>query len=575
MSLRLTYIACVFLVNIPTIESLNNYSNTAYAMIPVRMLTQFAYCNRLGYLEWVQNEFQTSADVEEGTFQHRVVDSGATTSSDDTIHTRSVLLSDGKLDLTAKIDLLEIDGDTATPIEYKKGSVPNIPGGVYDSTMIQVCAQGLLLRANGYTCDKGVVYYVASKKRVEVRLDDILVAKTLQATYDMKTMVANNTIPPPLLDSPKCPRCSLVGICLPDETNALQHINLDKTEVIRSDSVRRLYPIRLDSKPVYVQEQGAYISVSGNTLQVKSRDGTKQKIRMIDISGLTIYGNIQITTQAVRRLCEEGIPVCYLSYGGRIIGMTNGHTSKNIDLRIRQHRIYEQKSALVKIARSIVRGKILNCMTLLRRNHTDTPEKALDAMAAMAERCKSCRRYNTLLGIEGMAAKMYFAEFGGMLKRETEFDFNERNRRPPKDPVNAMLSFLYMMLLRQTEITVATVGFDPYLGFLHTPHHGRASLALDMMEEFRPVVCDSVCITLINSGSVKPTDFTRATIGIAMNDTCKRKVIMAFESRMNETIRHRLLGYSASYRRILETQVRLLARHVMGEIPEYPPFRVR
>ena len=214
-------------------------------------------------------------------------------------------------------------------------------------------------------------------------------------------------------------------------------------------------------------------------------------------------------------------------------------------------------------------------MTLLRRNHTSIPEKQLTAMATLADRCKTCKRYDTLLGIEGMAAKIYFAEFAGMFKKDAEFNFSERNRRPPKDPVNALLSFLYMMLSRQATITVARVGFDPYLGYLHTPHHGRPALALDIMEEFRAPICDSVCITMLNGNSIKPADFIRTILGVNLTDAGRRRVMMAFEQRMNETIRHRLLGYSASYRRILETQARLLARHIMGEIPEYPPFRIR
>ncbi len=136
-----------------------------------------------------------------------------------------------------------------------------MPGNIYDSTLMQVCAQGLLPRANGYRCTTGIVYYAASKRRVEVPLDDISVAKTLQAIYDMKAMVRDNIIPPPLSDSPKCPRCSLVGICLPDETNALHDADLDKTGPVRTDAVRRLYPMRLDSKPVYVHEQGVRLHI--------------------------------------------------------------------------------------------------------------------------------------------------------------------------------------------------------------------------------------------------------------------------------------------------------------------------
>ena len=533
--------------------------------IPVRMLTQFVYCNRLGYLEWVQKEFESSADVAEGQLAHRNVDKETV---QDAIHARSVMLSDDNLGLVAKIDLLEVDGGAATPIEYKKGQIPDVPGNVYESTAAQLCAQGLLLRANGYKCDAGVVYYVESKRRVTVRFGDILVAKTLQAMHDMRKMSQNNEMPPPLVDSPKCPRCSLVGICLPDETNAL-------SGGVRADSVRRLYPMRRDSVPVYVQEQGAYVSVSGDTILVKSKSGQKQKIRIIDVSDLTLYGNVQITTQAVRRLCEEGIPVCYLSYGGRFVGMSNGRTSRNVDLRIRQYRTYEDKDATLAIARSMVYGKIRNSMAVLRRNHASPPQNTLAEMGRMAEGCRSIGEYDTLLGMEGIAAKLYFAEFSGMIKKETKFDFKRRNRRPPKDPVNAVLSFCYMMLVRQAEITVGVVGMDPYLGFLHTPHHGRPSLALDLIEEFRPIVADSVCLNLVNNGIIKRSDFVVNKFGVAMNDAGRRKVIKAFESRMDESIQHRLLGYAASYRRIMETQARLLARHIMGEIPEYPPFRVR
>ena len=534
-------------------------------LIPVHTLKQFVYCNRLGYLEWVQKEFETSDDVAQGEFAHRNADKETIK---DVVHSRSVMLSDENLGMVAKIDILETDGNAVVPIEYKKSLMPDIPGNVYDSTMVQVCAQGLLLRANGYECNYGMVYYVGSKRRVQVPLDDVAVAKTLQALYDMKKMAEDNKIPPPLVDSPKCPRCSLVGICLPDETRMMNGS-------MSVDSVRRLYPIRNDAVPVYVQEQGAYVSVSGDTIVVKSTNGQKRKIRIIDVSDLTIYGNVQVTTQAVRRLCEENIPVCYLSYGGRFVGITSGRTSRNIDLRVHQHRVYNDKEASLNIARSIVYGKIRNSMTILRRNHKSSPEDTLKEMERMAKACKTVKKYDMLLGIEGMAAKLYFSEFSGMIKKETEFDFRERNRRPPKDPTNAILSYVYMMLVKQAEITIRVVGLDPYLGYLHTPHHGRPSLALDLIEEFRPTIGDSVCIGLINNGVVKTSDFVVSKFGVAMTDACRRKVISAFETRMDTSIQHKILGYTASYRRIMETQTRLLARHITGEIPEYPPFRVR
>ena len=544
-------------------------------LIPVRMLTQYSYCPRLAYMEWVQGEFAYSADVVEGTQKHKNVDTPAKKSTDtsqDTIHAKSVLVSDEKLGIIAKIDVMDISENVAIPIEYKRGRTPENSTNAWEDHMIQLCAQGLLLRKSNYACTEGVIYYVTSKQRITIKFDDILVAKTLQTIFDIKEMLRQQKIPPPLVNSSKCPRCSLVGICLPDETSLL----MPGATTVRKDQVRRLYPIRNDAVPVYVQEQGAYVSLSGDNIIVKRQSGDKQKIRLIDVSALVLFGNVQASTQAIRTLCNRSIPICYLSYGGWFYGMTNGSTSRNVDLRIYQHKTYESKSLLLSIAREIVSGKIKNCMTLLRRNGRPQPKSVLDQMSLLARKSKITKNYNTLLGVEGMAAHHYFGAFQTMLRGDINtFYFNERNRRPPKDPVNTILSFLYALLVREMTTTVSMVGFDVYLGFLHTPHHGRPSLALDLIEEFRPLVADSVCISIINNNVVSKSDFVITPFGVNLNADGRRKVIEAFENRLNSTIYHKLLGYSASYRRIMETQARLLARHISGEIPAYPPFRTR
>lgn len=544
-------------------------------LIPVRMLTQFVYCPRLAYLEWVQGEFAYSADVVMGTQKHKNVDTPAKKSMDekqDTIHAKSILVSDERLGIIAKIDIMDIQGNVAMPIEYKRGKVPENSAKAWEDHMIQLCAQGLLLRQHNYVCTEGVIYYVASKQRITIKFNDILVAKTLQAIHDIKEMIQQQKIPPPLVNSPKCPRCSLVGICLPDETSLL----MPGVPTVRKDQVRRLYPIRNDAVPVYVQEQGAYVSLSGDNIVVKRQSGDKQKIRLIDISALVLFGNVQASTQAIRTLCNRGIPICYLSYGGWFYGLTTGSTSRNVDLRIHQHKTYKSKSLLLSIAREIVSGKIKNCATLLRRNGKPQPKSVLDEMCTLAQKSKTAKNYNTLLGLEGLAARLYFGAFQTMLRGDMNtFYFQERNRRPPKDPVNTILSFLYALLTREMTTTVSLVGFDVYLGFLHTPHHGRPSLALDLIEEFRPLIADSVCISIINNGVVSKSDFIITPFGVNLNADGRRKVIEAFENRLNSTIHHKLLGYSASYRRIMETQARLLARHISGEIPAYPPFRTR
>lgn len=545
-------------------------------LVPVRMLTQYAYCKRLAYMEWVQGEFAYNKEVLEGKHQHRNVDKNSiikkSESTNEKIHARSLTLSDADLGLISKMDLLEIDGNVATPIEYKRGTVPNTPYKAHDDHIVQVCAQGLLLRANGYTCTKAIIYYVASKQRVEINLDDETVKKTLQMLKDMIEMAKKDAIPPPLVDSPKCPRCSLVGICLPDETNMLS------AKPIRPDKgqVRRMYPTRNDAVPMYVQEQGSRISKSGDCLHVKKDQQVLRKVRLIDISEIIVFGNVQVTTQALRELCNRNIPVCYMTYGGWFTGMTVGMSHKNVDLRTHQYRKHADKTAMMNIAREIVFAKIKNCITLLRRNHKTPRRDKIDELDGFARRARLATKYDALLGMEGMAARLYFSEFSGMIKSEAmEFDFTGRNRRPPLDPVNAILSFLYSVLARQAMTTVSMVGLDPYLGYLHMPKYGKPALALDMIEEFRPIIADSVCITLINNGEIATSDVIRTNFGVNLTDRGRRTVINAYERRMDATINHPLLGYSASYRRIMETQARLLSRHILDEIQTYPAFRIR
>lgn len=559
-------------------------------LVPARMVNEYAYCPRLAYLEWVQGEFADSVDTVEGRFQHRRVDhptgrlparptrDGDDDSSDgedathETIHARSVLVSDQALGVIARIDLIEGQGNAVTPVDYKRGTAPDVPEGAGEPERVQVCIQGLLLRANGYKCDEGMLYFVESRQRVKVPFDNALVSRTLELLSGIKDMAASGQIPQPLVDSPKCPRCSLVGICLPDEVNFIS----TNGHTVKADDVRRLTPARDDSLPVYVHSQGAVVGKSGDQLEVKQKGQVLQKIRLMEVSHLSVFGNVQVTAQALRELCDRDISVCHFTYGGWFNGITTGMGHKNVDLRCRQYLGAMAPDTALPIARQIVYGKIKNCRTLLRRNHRDPPVAILMELNRLADRAQNAPSMDTLLGIEGAAARTYFSEFEGMIKSTSlEFDFQGRNRRPPRDPVNAVLSFLYAMLIKQATVTALAVGFDPYLGFYHQPKYGKPALALDLVEEFRPLIADSVCLTLINNGELGSEHFIVRGNATALTQNGRRKVIEASERRMDTLVTHPLFGYSVSYRRILEIQTRLLSRHLLGELPAYPVFRTR
>ena len=561
--------------------------NGAPELVPARMLNEFTYCPRLCYMEWVQGEFAHSADTLDGRLQHRRVDqptgdlpardgTGDGTEEDggqpERVYARSVTLGDEGLGAIARIDLVEAEGDRATPVDYKRGQAPDIPGHVYDPERVQLCLQGLLLRANGYECGEGVIYYAGSKRRVPVAFDDGLVKQTLDLLGAAREMAAGGEMPPPLEDSPKCPRCSLVGICLPDEVSFLK----GSRYVARPDDVRRLMPARDDALPMYVVAQGGVVGKSGDTLSVKVKGKIAAKARLLDVSSLSIFGNVQVTAQATRELLERGIPICHFSCGGWLKGVTWGMAHKNVELRMHQFGAAGDPAASLAIAKEIVRAKLRNSRVMLRRNHAHAPAAAVEELKRLTGRVEAAASFGTLLGIEGAAARVYFAHFGGMLRSGSPaFDFRGRNRRPPKDPVNAVLSFVYSMLMRQAMVSALAVGFDPYLGFYHQPKYGRPALALDLAEEFRPLIADSATLTLFNNGELKEKDFIERGGAVSLTQAGRKAVIGAFERRMDGLITHPLFKYSISYRRVMEVQARLLGRYLQGELKRYPAFTTR
>ncbi len=251
-------------------------------------------------------------------------------------------------------------------------------------------------------------------------------------------------------------------------------------------------------------------------------------------------------------------------------------THKNVELRMQQFQCATNSERSLAIACRVVAGKIKNSRTLLRRNNPGIESDSLKLLAGLAAGAERASSSMSLLGIEGAAAECYFSNFAGMLKEGgRDFSFRDRNRRPPKDPVNAVLSYLYGVLVKELFVTLLSVGFDPYLGFYHRPRYGRPALALDMMEEYRSIIADSVAINLFNNEEISKKDFIKTPAGVTLTSGGKKAVLTGYERRMGTEIVHPIFGYKVSYRRVLEVQSRLLARAICGEIRDYPPFCTR
>ncbi len=559
---------------------------------PARMINEFTYCPRLFYLEYVQQEWDHSADTLEGKFVHRRVDApaGPAPAADQVedsvrIHARSIDVGSDKLGAIARIDLLEGENGWVTPVDYKRGEAPDTPERAWEPERVQLCLQGMLLRDNGYNCDEGVIYFAKSQERVAVPFTAELVSRTLEMLAEARRTAESGQIPPPLVDSPKCPRCSLVGICLPDEVNLLAQplLPFDAEEESETQAtpprVRNLIPSRDDKLALYVQGQGHSVGLKGEVLEIRDRKEVVAKARLMQVSQLSLFGNVQLSAQALRELVARDVTILHLSYGGWLSAVTTAPPHKNIELRRRQFQTASEQNVCLYLARAFISGKVRNSRTLLRRNGRDLTDNVIHRLAEWRHRAEKAASLEQLLGLEGMAARDYFSNFTRMLKVSDDavatFDFTSRNRRPPRDPVNALLSFLYSMLTKDMVVTLVGAGFDPYLGFFHQPRYGRPALALDLIEEFRPLVADSVVIGLINNGEIRPSDFIARAGAVALKPDGRKRVLDAYERRLDTEVTHPLFGYSISYRRVFEVQARLLGRFLTGEIAGYAPFCTR
>ena len=581
--------------------------------LPARMINELVYCPRLFYLMHVEGQFERNAETIEGEGVHRRVDQkpdalprpeipndgtgpdhGFETDGpppdDEQIHARSVTLASERLGVVAKLDLVEARGASATPVDYKRGRPrENSDGslGAWYPEQVQLCLQALVLRENGFQCDRGIIYFHGTRQRVVVPIDEPLIARTQAAVAQARQVAELPRPPAPLAASPKCPRCSLSAICLPDETNRCR---AREGQAGPRESVRLPATPRDDLKPLYLNTQGLYVGKKAELLEIKDRGQVVQQVRLRDINQVNLFGNIQVSTQTMQSLLLAQIPVVLFTQHGYFYGMLQGTGLKNILLRREQFRLADDPARCLRIARALVAGKIRNQRVLLMRNHVSPPPPAITELKRLVKRAEVAESAESLLGIEGNAARIYFQHFAGMIKVGDEpldpgnalgepprypFDFRNRNRRPPRDPVNALLSLAYTLVAKDFTVTAAAVGFDPYLGFYHLPRPGRPALALDLMEPFRPLLADSAVITAINNRMVYPEHFLAAGLGVTMTQSGRNAFIRAYEQRMDQLVTHPLFDYRVSYRRLLEIQTRLLARVVSGELSSYPVFVTR
>jgi CRISPR-associated protein Cas1 len=322
---------------------------------------------------------------------------------------------------------------------------------------------------------------------------------------------------------------------------------------------------------LYITQPDAVINKAQEAFKIalKQEDGTWQKrsLPAQTIEQIVLMGNPHITGDALTYALDLGMPVHYLTYFGKYIGSALPGYSRNGQLRLAQFELYRDTEKRLELVKAMVAAKIHNQRSLLyRHGQQDDPLKLRKSQV------KEQQTLDQVRGIEGIAAKEYFSYWNDILKHG--WAFPGRKRRPPSDPVNALLSFAYGLLRVQVTAATHIVGLDPYIGYLHEVHHGQPAMVLDLMEEFRPLVADSLVISIINNREIKPEEFTESLGAYRLSDEGRKTFLQAFERKMNDEFKHPVFGYRCSYRRAIELQARLLGRHLQEQVA-YKPLVLR
>jgi CRISPR-associated protein Cas1 len=328
---------------------------------------------------------------------------------------------------------------------------------------------------------------------------------------------------------------------------------------------------------LYLNEQQAIVKKRDGYLIIQYADRRKVEVPLIKVTQVVVSGDITLTTPALHTLLESGIEICFLSLYGHFRGRLSPPISKNAFVRKAQYLAHADQTKALQVAQACVRGKLENMRTMLMRANRSLQDQqineAIRTIHHMSQQTAKASTVGSLLGVEGHGSAAYFGVFQKLLR--VPMLFAGRHRRPPTDPVNALLSLGYTLLLHQVAAAIQVVWFDPYLGFLHQPRHGRPALALDLMEEFRPIIADSVVLNVLNHHILTDRDFRNELSAVYLQNEARKTFYAKFEERLQEDIQHPYFGYRTTYRRCIELQARLLGKWLTGEIPDYQPFGVR
>lgn len=543
-------------------HTLLNEPTTKQGAIRVSALHALAYCPRLFYLEEVEELYTQDAAVFAGRRLHAELE------KEEDQEWEELFLESEELGLRGRLDALRTRDGQTIPYEHKRGRChrdENKQPQAWESDRLQILAYAYLLEsALGITVKEGRIRYHADNVLVRVPLDDAG-RVAVRAAIQQARALRQSTHRPPVTENERlCARCSLAPVCLPEEAR-LAH---DKEW-----QPIRLFPEDDERQVIHILEPGTSVGRTGEQIKIARRNQPVETVPARQVGQLVLHSFSQISTQALHFCADQGIGVHFISGGGRYLGSFDTRQG-SIQRRIRQYAALSNPDTCLDLARKLVvcRGQGQRKF-LMRgaRGKTGVPEtlnKAIAQMKAVLKQVPQAKSLESLLGLEGNLAALYFGALPCLISQEVteEMHFNGRNRRPPLDRFNALLSFGYALLLKDVMNAILTVGLEPALGFYHQPRSQAAPLALDLLEIFRVPLVDMTVMASVNRGQWDTkADFEIRGKQVWLSEAGRRKFVELYERRKQESWKHPATGYSLTYRRLFELEVRLLEKEWMGE----------
>ena len=544
--------------------------STTEPTLRVMALHALAYCERLFYLEEVEEIRIADAAVYAGRRLHEelAADDGEIV---------SLVLESGTLGIRGKVDCLRRRDGRLIPYEHKRGRSAKGDAGpqAWPSDRLQVCAYALLLEEHtGAAIEEARIRYHANNTTVRVPVDARAREDVRKAVARARTL-SQSVERPPVTDNDRlCLRCSLAPVCLPEEERLAKDEGWEPV---------RLFPQDRERQTIHVTTHGARVGKSGDTLTVTGLDGQKQIFPIREVGEIVIHGYAQISTQAIHLCASQEVGVHWFTGGGRYVsGLVPG--ASPVQRRIRQFEALRDPGVTFRLARRLAIARMSGQLGFLLRASRGKDRKVLGIDVAVRGLRNALRAashaegIDALRGHEGDAGRHYFSGFPGLLRDDLEerLRFNGRNRRPPRDRINALLNFGYALLYRDVLQAIIAVGLEPAFGFFHRPRSAAHPLVLDLMELFRVPLWDMPLVASVNRLQWDAeADFTQAGKQVWLSDGGRKKAIAVYERRKEDRWKHPVTGYSLSYARLIELEARLLEKEWAGEPGLFARMRLR